>query len=479
MSEVAAWLAAGAGGGVPAERVIETSIAWVYLFADRVLKLKKPVDFGFLDFSTVAQRRWASERELDFNRETAPDLYRCVHSVARDDRGRLALDGAGEVVDWVVEMRRFADGALLSERPGGVDAALAQTLGREIARFHMKAERCDLAAGRDSLAYVLDSNAALLRSKADVLGAPAVERLLEATQAAFDQVSGLLLRRGEAGFVRRCHGDLHLGNIMIERGRPVLFDCIEFNDTLSRIDVLYDFAFLLMDLDFRGARPAANRALNGWLDEAARGFPEAQLWTGLQALPLYQSVRAAIRAHVVVHQGEVDLARRYIAAAQGHLAPASPSLMAVGGYSGSGKSTLAMARAPDLGGCPGAVVLRSDEIRKRLWGRAPLDRLPPEAYAPGQSERVYGVMFEAARLALAAGRAVVLDAAFLRPAERAAVEGLAGAAGVAFEGVWMEAPADVLRARVAARTGDASDADVAVLEGQLALDVGEVGWRRG
>jgi predicted kinase len=150
----------------------------------------------------------------------------------------------------------------------------------------------------------------------------------------------------------------------------------------------------------------------------------------------------------------------------------------VGGYSGSGKTTVARRLAPEMGPAPGAVVLRSDEVRKRLWGRSPLDRLPPEAYAPGQSEKVYAAMFGAAREALAAGRAVVLDAAFLRPDERAAAEHLAREAGVPFEGLWLEASPEVLRARVAARTGDASDADVAVLDRQLAFDVGAIGWER-
>ena len=479
MSDVAAGLAAGAGQGRPADKVIETSIAKVFLFAARVLKLKKPVDFGFLDFTTVEQRRWASEREVTFNRETAPDLYRGAHAITREADGGLALDGAGEAVDWVVEMRRFDDSTLLSRDPASIDGAMAEMLGRQIARFHVAAQTCEVGAGRDCLAYVLDSNASLLRRKAEVLGREAVERLIADTRAEFDRVAGLLLARGAAGFVRRCHGDLHLGNIAVERGKPLLFDCIEFNDTFSRIDVLYDFGFLLMDLGFRDARPAANRALNAWLDEAARTFAIVPLYRGLRVLPLVQAVRAAVRCHVTVNQDETALARRYLAVAQQHLAPAPPRLMAVGGYSGAGKTTFARAHAARMGAAPGAVVLRSDEIRKRLWGRQPLERLPPEAYAPGQSERVYAALFEAARHALAAGCAVVLDAAFLRPHERAAAQALGAECEVPFEGVWMTAPPETLRARIAARTDDASDADLRVLEGQLAMDVGEIAWRRG
>jgi aminoglycoside phosphotransferase family enzyme/predicted kinase len=478
VSEVVDWLAGGAGEGPPAERVVETSIAWVFLYGDRVLKLKKAVDFGFLDFSTVEQRRWACERELAFNRETAPDLYRRVIAVTRRSGGGLRLGGEGEAVDWVVEMRRFDDQALLSRHPEAIDAGLAESLGREIARFHAAARLGPQEAGRTSLDYVLKSNAGLLRRKAEVLGEAAVEALLAATQAEFDRLSERLESRGRAGFVRRCHGDLHLGNIMVEHGRPVLFDCLEFNDTLSEIDVLYDLGFLLMDLEFRGAGAAANRTLNGWLDEAARGLPEEGFWSGLEALPLFQSVRAAVRAHVTVNQHEAEAARLYLQAAQRHLAPPPPRLVAVGGYSGSGKSTYARRVAPGLGAAPGAVVLRSDEIRKRLWDRGPLEKLPAEAYAAGQSERVYGAMLHAGGSLLRAGRAVVLDAAFLRPEERAAAQALAQAAGVPFEGIWLDAAPEALRARVASRTGDASDADLAVLERQLGFDTGPIGWRR-
>lgn len=478
MNALLDWLRAGAGRGAPAERVIETSIAWVALYPGHVLKLKKPVDFGFIDLTTVDKRRWACEREVAFNRETAPDLYRGVHKVASDGAGGFVLDGPGEAVDWLVEMRRFADDALLSLRPGGVEPELAEQLGREVARFHAQAAERPGSTGRDSLAYVLDSNAFLLRRKAETLGPDAVEALIATTQAEFDRLEPLLLARGAGGFVRRCHGDLHLGNIMVEAGRPVLFDCIEFNDTLSTIDVLYDFGFLLMDLGFRGQGTAANRAMNAWLDEAARGLPAEGFWEGLAALPLFQSVRAAVRTHVTVNQDEPELACRYLAAAQAHLAPPPPRLVAIGGFSGSGKTSHARRIAPELGAAPGAVLLRTDEIRKRLWGCAPLDRLPPEAYAPDQSPRVYGAMFDAAEKALAAGRGVVLDAAFLKPEERDAAEALGRRAGVDCEGIWMEADPDVMRARIAARTGDASDADLAVLERQLAQGAGEVRWAR-
>ena len=201
---------------------------------------------------------------------------------------------------------------------------------------------------------------------------------------------------------------------MLEGGRTILIDCIEFNDVLSEIDLGYDVAFLLMDLSLRGRREAANRVLNAWLDETGRAFGVERI-SGLTALPLFQSVRAAVRAHVSGHGGKVEDARRYLETAQVHLRPSPPRLCAAGGRSGSGKSPVARALAPPLGGAPGAVVLRTDEIRKRLFGVAPTERLPPPAYAPEVSSRVYGLMLDEARAALRAGSSVVLDAAFLKP----------------------------------------------------------------
>lgn len=480
--EVATWIAAGAGGAEPSQ-VYDTPIAKVFAFEDRVLKIKKPVDFGFLDFTTVARREWAVRRELTFNLTTAPDVYRCVHAVTREEDGGLALGGDGEAVEWALEMRPFDPAAILSEAPDRVDAALADALGRDVARFQAAAApKRGAPHGAAGLAYVLESNAAQLRALADDLGHAQTERLIADSWGVFDRLAPLLDQRRDAGMVRRCHGDLHLGNIVVEDERPILFDCIEFNDRLSEIDVLYDVAFLLMDLAFRGCGAAANRVLNAWLDEAARDEAARDLaagpWGGLAALPLFLSVRAAVRAHVSGHGGDPALAKRYLQAAQDHLTPVQPRLTAIGGLSGSGKSTHARELAPTIGAGVGAVLLRSDEVRKRLWGAAPLERLPREAYAPEVSPRVYAAMIEAARSCLETGWPVVLDATFLKVEERDAAAALARSLGVGFQGLWMEAPDNVMRRRLSQRQGDASDADERVLDSQLARGVGDVSWRR-
>jgi aminoglycoside phosphotransferase family enzyme/predicted kinase len=472
-----AWLRAGAGGARPCQQVIETSISCIFLFEDRALKLKKPVNFGFVDFTSLPKRRWAIDRELAFNRLTAPDIYRAVHAITLGRDGSLEWDGPGAVVDLALEMRRFSDDSLLSRREPA-DAALGEALGREIARVHRVSPPI-LAGegGAAGLAYVIQSNAGQLRAFAGALGADAVEDLIAAAQASLAQTAGLLDARFAAGFCRPCHGDLHAGNIIIEAGVPILFDAIEFNDRLREIDILYDLAFLLMDLKFHGAPAAANRALNGWTDAMARERGE-DLYAGLAALPLFQSTRAAVRAHVSAREGKFGEARLYLDAARAYLKTHPPRLMAVGGLSGSGKTTFARGAAPAMGAAPGAVVLRSDEIRKRLWGAQPLGRLPPAAYEPSASARVYETLAETARACLTAGHAVIADAVFLEPTHRAMIEAVAREVSAPFEGVWLETAPDTARARLTARAGDASDADARVLAAQMLRETGEIRWRR-
>ena len=457
-------------------RRIETACNRVYLAGDTAWKVKRPVDLGYVDFTTLERRREAAEREIAFNSPAAPDIYRRVHAVTRSG-DRLELDGGGPAVDYVVEMRRFDEGSVLSARPGSVDGSLAEALGREISRLHAAAPLRPEGGGADGLAYTIDSNAHLLTGLADRLGRDAVEAVIATTAGRFADAAGVLEARRRAGFTRRCHADLHLGNILLEDGRPVLFDCIEFNDRLSDIDIQYDLAFLLMDLDFRNRRDAACRVLDAWLDEAARREGEG-LREGLAVLPLMLSVRAVVRAHVEANSGHDEGGRAYLAAALRHLQPDPPRLFAVGGMSGTGKTTLARAVAPQLGASPGAVVLRSDEVRKRLSGVAPTDRLPPGAYAPGMSDRVHSALCAEATGLRAAGRSVILDATFLDPEHRGAAADLADRLGLPFAAVWLEGTPEVLKTRLAGRSGDASDADLQTLEQQATRDAGSIAWPR-
>jgi hypothetical protein len=282
--------------------------------------------------------------------------------------------------------------------------------------------------------------------------------------------------------VRRCHGDLHLRNICLVDGKPTLFDPIEFSDELATIDVLYDLAFLLMDLHHRGHDELGNRVLNRYLDRT-----EDQ--GGLAALPLFLSLRAGIRAHVAAaaatRQSSAEKAaalaeesRAYLKLAIELLSPRAPSLVAIGGLSGTGKTSLAYALAPALGPVPGARILRSDVLRKRSFGVSPETRLPAAAYEPAMSERVYRMLSAEAAETLAGGYAVLADAVFLRPEERQAIGEVARSKGVAFTGLWLEAAPESLARRIEGREQDASDADVEVMRRQAALDPGPIGWRR-
>jgi uncharacterized protein len=458
-----------------AERTIETSCARVFLRPDVAWKIKRPVRFAFLDFSTLDRRQWALGRELTFNRRWASDIYRAVRAVTRAGES-FVLDGPGEVVEWLLEMRRFDPDAVLANRPQAVDGNLAETLGRLIARAHIDAPAASDGGGAAALGYTIATNEASLR-RAPNLEAAAVQRLIDRTRIGRDALGPLLESRRRADFGRQCHGDLHLGNILLEGGRPIPFDCIEFNDRLSRIDVLYDVAFPIMDLAVRDRDEAANRLLNAYLDEAARGVPSTQ-WDGLTALPLFLSVRAAVRAHVTATTGEDALAQQYLVAAERFLEPSAARLFAVGGLSGTGKSTFARALAPLVPDAPGAVILRSDEIRKRLMGVGHLDPLPDAAYAPDQDVRVYDEMLNLAAAVFRAGRAVILDATFLAPRERLNLERLAAGLGAPVTAVWLEADQALLRARLAARIADSSDATLSGLDRQLASDPGPVTWPR-
>ncbi len=299
-----------------------------------------------------------------------------------------------------------------------------------------------------------------------------------ATHTAFARLRPLLAERERGGVVRRCHGDLHLGNIVLLDGAPVLFDAIEFDPRIAIADVLYDLAFLLMDLIERGRNAAANSVLNRYLSETQR----AEDLDALDALPLFLSVRAAIRAKVTAarHAPSAERApveqsaRDYFALAGRLLAPPPPILLAVGGLSGTGKSLLARALAPDILPAPGAVLLRSDVERKLLFGVAETEQLPETAYTPDVTAKVYATLADKARRVLAAGHSAIVDAVFADARERAAIAQATGDA--AFHGLFLTADLAVRLARVGAREADASDADAAVARRQEQYDLGDLQW---
>ncbi|MYZ47341.1 AAA family ATPase [Propylenella binzhouense] len=461
---------------------IDTHGAIVFLTERDAYKVKRAVRFPFMDYSTLAKRQAACEAEVAVNAANAPTLYRGVLAITRNGRG-LALGGSGEPVEWLVHMARFDERQTLdhvAER-GGLTPSLIGRLVEAILASHQRAPLRDGRGASESLRLYLRQNAAAYAEFPDLFPPARAGALTARADAELDALWPLLLERGRAGFVRRCHGDLHLRNIVLLDGEPTLFDAIEFDDAIATGDVLYDLAFLLMDLWERGLKAEANLVLNRYLWAG----PDAQL-PGLAALPTLLSIRAGIRAKVlaaaIAHQPDAERgrmeaeARRGFEAASAFLNPGPPRLVAVGGLSGSGKSTLAAALAPRLGRAPGAIHLRSDIERKRLAGVAETDRLPPESYTPDAAARVYASLLGKARTCLRAGQSVVLDAVYAAAEERRDAERLAAELGLAFDGLWLSAPEAVLAQRVGSRVGDASDADAAVVRRQAAYDLGAMNW---
>ncbi|MBS7788501.1 AAA family ATPase [Roseococcus sp. SDR] len=436
---------------------VETHISAVFLGEREAFKLKKAVDFGFLDFTTLAERARLTQFEHALNAPHAPGLYLGAEPLTRGPDGTLRLGGEGEPVEWVLRMTRLPPEAFFQ---GALPAALLDPLADAVVALHATAPKRE---GDGRMARVITGN----REAALSAGLPeaAVRAWAEAALTAEARLAPWLAGRAAAGLLRRCHGDLHLGNICLIEGRPIPFDALEFDEALATIDVGYDLAFLLMDLDQRDSRAAANRLLNRYI---ARTGDVALL----RGLPLWLSLRALIRAHVAARSGQDGAA--LLAAARTYLDPAPPRLAAVGGLQGTGKSHLARRLAPDLGPAPGAVILRSDEIRKRQAGVAPETRLPAEAYAAHASAAVFAELNALAAQALAAGHAVIADAVFQRAAERDALATL----GHGFTGFWLEAPLEFLAARITARKGDASDATPEVLATTAARDAGEITWHR-
>ncbi len=470
-------------GGAEVER-IDTHTAAVFMAGSHAYKLKRAVRYDYLDFSTAHLRRRFCEAEVMLNRRTAPNLYKRVVAVTKQDDGSLALDGPGTPVDWVIEMARFPQECLFDRMAseGRLSLEVVAQLAEHIAGFHATAERRFDHGGRQGMQWVADGDASGFAEFGTFIEFGARAHLTDATNRQIRRHATVLDARREGGSVRHCHGDLHLGNIVLLDGQPTLFDGIEFNDEIACIDVLYDLAFLVMDLWHRELPRHGNLLVNRYLGETAD-------LDGLALMPLFLSCRAAIRAKTSATAARMqtnaqkrasleETGRAYFTMATQLLEEHPPQLIAIGGLSGSGKSTLAMAIAPSIGRVPGALVLRSDELRKRLCNIGLNERLEPSGYSTQITERVYRTLAEHATRALRAGHSVIVDAVFADEDERRHVEHIARDLSLRFVGLWLDSPASTLITRVAARQHDASDADADVVRLQLARAVGDVTWQR-
>lgn len=464
----------------PVERVelIETHISWVLLAGDYAYKLKKPVELGFLDFRCLEARRFYCEEELRLNRRTAPQLYLGLVPITGSEADPR-LGGEGEAIEYAVKMRRFAQEALFSRmaQDGALAPSHIDALARGIAAFHSRIARVEsgrpFGSAQQALAPALqnfDQLEALLGAGAEL------ERLRAWTLQEHARLRASFDARRAGGFVRECHGDLHLGNIALIDGEPTPFDGIEFNEALRWIDVANEVAFLVMDLFDRGLPRFAWRFLNGYLEATGD-------YGGLSLLRFYLVYRALVRAKVAcirdrqpgldaqAHERAGRESLGYLRLARALAERPPRALIVMHGVAGSGKTTVAQ----ELLEACGAVRLRSDVERKRMQGLEAGARtgsaLGAGLYAPDRTAQTYARLRALSGTVLEAGYAAIVDATFLAQAQRAAFATLAREAGVPFAIAACEAPEGELRARVSARqrrARDASEADLQVLEHQLA-----------
>ena len=445
----------------------ETHISHVFLAGEFAYKVKKPVKLAFLDFSALGQRQRLCEEEVRLNRRTAPGIYLDVVPIGGSFTAPRVGAGA-PVLEWAVRMRRFDDQALFSElaRRGELEAWHAEALAEAVAAFHRRIAGVQPPPGLGTAAAVIApalENFPELRAAASrtALASDLVARLEQWTRGRAIALESAFARRRDAGFVRECHGDLHLANVVLLDGAPLLYDCIEFAPRLRWIDVMADVAFAFMDFIHFGLARHAFAFLGRYLEITGD-------YEGLALLRFYAAYRAVVRAKVAAIGGAAPPeVARYLALARSLSQDAPPVLVAMHGLSGSGKTTVSRGLAQALG----AVRVRSDVERKRLHG-LPADArtgsgLGQGIYGARGSERTYVRLAALAASVLEAGFPVVVDAAFLEEDRRRAFEALARTHGAAFQIASCVAPGEVLRSRLIERAragGDASEAGTAVLE---------------
>jgi uncharacterized protein len=470
-------------GGCEVRR-IDTHAAAVFLAGNRAYKIKRAVRFPFLDYSTLAKRKAACLAELEVNKPFAPELYRGIVPVTCDANRQLAIDGKGEPIEWMVEMVRFDENKTLDRlaETDGIDDVLAETLAATVAQMHAHAPIVEASSWVSALEGYIAQAVGVFRETPALFPADVVSKLDRILRISLDRLRPHLLSRGRLGLIRRGHGDLHLGNVAVLNGRPVPFDAIEFDPIIAAGDVLYDLAFLLMDMIERRLHRAANVLLNRYFTESHR----SEDLSGLVALPFFMSLRAAIRAEVTVARlKNVDAAaqppirksaKNYFDLAAELVSPPIPHLIAIGGLSGTGKSSLARSLAPFIPPIPGALVVRSDVERKHLFGIAESEHLSADAYHPKESARIYDIMTEKAARIIAAGHSAIIDAVFAKPDERTAIATVSASANVAFHGIYLVTDLKTRLNRVEERSRDASDADTAVARDQEAFALGHIDW---
>ncbi|WP_454063686.1 bifunctional aminoglycoside phosphotransferase/ATP-binding protein [Candidatus Nitrospira salsa] len=463
--------------------LLETHISWVLLTGPYAYKFKKPVNLGFLDFSTLEQRRFFCREELRLNRRLAPDFYLELVSIFGTPESPT-LNGSGEPIEYAVKMKQFPPKALLSQQilESNVTSSHIDELAKSIARFHTHTTVADSSStfGTPNLLRrpAMSNFEHLVTTPCNVISTQDVEQLKQWTEAEHARCVEHFKNRKSRGYIRECHGDLHLGNIALVENTIVIFDCIEFNEEFRWIDVINEVAFVVMDLIDRGASQLAWRLLNTYLEQTGD-------YEGLRTFRYYLTYRAMVRAKVTgirLSQDEKESAevsklteelKKYVALAGSFTKSPHPVLLITHGLSGSGKTTVSQALLESLG----AIRIRSDIERKRLLGipetRKTDKQHTSKVYSKDSTQATYTQLAMLARNILQSGLPVIVDATFLKRAHRDTFAKLAKELQVPFVILDIHAPEAILRQRVISRLKagrDASEADITVLEQQLSQD---------
>ena len=457
--------------------VVQTHISWVVLTGDFAYKIKKPLDLGFLDFSTLEKRHFCCQEELRLNKRLAPQLYIDVVSIT-GTKDAPVLNGPGPVIEYAVKMKQFRQENQLDRvlARGKLTRGLIDTLARELADFHTKIKVADSDVpfgSPDQISLPVQANFGAIRNQiSDQDERKTLDGLQEWTNQKHKEQLDDFRARKQGGFIRECHGDMHLANMVLFDDQVVIFDCIEFNEDLRWIDVMSETAFLVMDLEDRGFPEFSHRILNAYLELTGD-------YGGLKLLRYYQVYRALVRAKVAcIRMGQPGLAVHdrerireqyhvYEDLAVSYTLPSRPWLAIMHGLSGSGKSTVAQQVLEKTG----AIRIRTDVERKRLFGLAPTARsdsgIDSGLYTQEATRETYRKMAALAALVLEAGFSVIADGAYLKKEERDVLRAVAERAKVPFVILDVQAPEETLVRRIEERQrneGEVSEANLAVLK---------------
>ena len=453
-------------------QLIQTHISYVVLTGTYAYKVKKPVNFGFLDFTTLEQRKYFCEEELRLNQRGAPHLYLEVLAITQGGN-RLSLNGTGEPVEYTLKMRQFPQEALFTHllEKGRLTEKRMEDLGRVVARFHAQAQTNDVIRNFGSMVQiraVIDQN---YEQTNKYIGGPQTQEQFDQTRkytdCFFQEQQALFDHRVAHNRIRECHGDLHLGNICLWQDQILLFDCIEFNQAFRFVDVMYDVAFVVMDLEAQHRQDLSNAFLNTYIEETGD-------WEGLQILSLYLIRQAYVRAKVtsfllddpaISEEAKAEAqqkAAHYYQLAWQYTHKHQGQLILMSGLSGSGKSTVARYFARRLN----AIHIRSDAVRKHLGGISLHERGEAKLYTPAMNEETYSRLLHLGIKLATQGYPVILDAKYDQRVFRLTALEQAKVNHLPFHIFYCTAPLEVLRERLQRRRGDITDAGVDLLAQQ-------------